>query len=129
MDKHLLILSTSFWYNPHVFNFFGFGQKTYLGIDIGTASIKIAELSKEKVSTPEDVVKPGDVVDVKILRIIPEEQKIGLSIKDVQIEKDAELVKDQKQEETRVTLGDMIAEKERLKAERETSDDEIHPSA
>jgi len=48
VDKHLLILSTSFWYNPHVFNFFGFGQKTYLGIDIGTASIKIAELSKEK---------------------------------------------------------------------------------
>ena len=91
--------------------------------------IHLSELSKEKVSTPEDVVKPGDVVDVKILRIIPEEQKIGLSIKDVQIEKDAELVKDQKQEETRVTLGDMIAEKERLKAERETSDDEIHPSA
>lgn len=29
-------------------NIFRFGQKTYLGIDIGTASIKIAELSKEK---------------------------------------------------------------------------------
>ena len=76
--------------------------------------IHLSELSKERVEAADSVVKPGDFVEVKILRIIPEEQKIGLSIKEVQIEKDAAAVKEQNSgEDSKVTIGDMLAEKER----------------
>ena len=37
--------------------------------------------SDEKVDDPQDVVKPGDEVDVKILRVDTDERKIGLSLK------------------------------------------------
>ncbi|OGC07074.1 hypothetical protein A2526_02835 [candidate division WOR-1 bacterium RIFOXYD2_FULL_36_8] len=84
--------------------------------------IHLSELSKERVEAADSVVKPGDFVEVKILRIIPEEQKIGLSIKEVQIEKDAAAVKEQNSgEDSKVTIGDMLAEKERQKAEYEAN--------
>ncbi len=82
--------------------------------------IHISELSLEPVLNPEDAVKIGDVVEVKVLRVIPEEQKIGLSIKGAI-----------KQREKEVTLGDMIAQKEKDKSEREAAaneeiEDEVH---
>ena len=40
--------------------------------------IHISELSKDSVQRPEEAVKIGDEVEVKILRILPEEQRIGL---------------------------------------------------
>jgi len=43
--------------------------------------IHISELSAHHVEKVEDVVKPKDVVKVKIIKLIPEEQRIGLSIK------------------------------------------------
>ena len=43
--------------------------------------LHISELSDEKVDDPQDVVKPGDEVDVKILRVDTDERKIGLSLK------------------------------------------------
>ncbi len=43
--------------------------------------IHISELSHDHVKKVEDVVHSGQQVEVKVLRIIPEEQKIGLSIK------------------------------------------------
>ncbi|MBG79363.1 MAG: 30S ribosomal protein S1 [Phycisphaerae bacterium] len=43
--------------------------------------LHISELSDEKVDDPQDVVKPGDPVDVKILRVDTDERKIGLSLK------------------------------------------------
>ncbi|MEE2908325.1 MAG: 30S ribosomal protein S1 [Planctomycetota bacterium] len=43
--------------------------------------LHISELSDEKVDDPQDVVKPGDQVEVKILRVDTEERKIGLSLK------------------------------------------------
>ena len=46
--------------------------------------LHISELSDEKVDDPQDVVKPGDPVDVKILRVDTEERKIGLSLKRAQ---------------------------------------------
>lgn len=81
--------------------------------------IHLSELSKDRVETPDQVVKPGDIVEVKILRIIPDEQKIGLSIKEVQLDKEKALAMEQKQAESKVTIAEMIAEKERQKAERE----------
>ncbi|MHC4948188.1 MAG: 30S ribosomal protein S1 [Planctomycetota bacterium] len=46
--------------------------------------LHISELSDQKVEKPQDVVKPGDEVDVKILRVDTDERKIGLSLKRAQ---------------------------------------------
>jgi small subunit ribosomal protein S1 len=43
--------------------------------------LHISELSDQKVETPQDIVKPGEEVDVKILRVDIDERKIGLSLK------------------------------------------------
>ncbi len=46
--------------------------------------LHISELSDEKVDDPQDVVKPGQPVDVKILRVDTDDRKIGLSLKRAQ---------------------------------------------
>ncbi len=43
--------------------------------------IHISELSHEKVESVESVVKEGDLVRAKVINLIPEERKIGLSVK------------------------------------------------
>jgi len=46
--------------------------------------LHISELADHKVENPQDVVKIGDEVDVKILRVDTTERKIGLSLKRAQ---------------------------------------------
>lgn len=46
--------------------------------------LHISELADHKVENPQDVVKPGDEVDVKILRVDISDRKIGLSLKRAQ---------------------------------------------
>jgi small subunit ribosomal protein S1 len=46
--------------------------------------LHISELSDEKVDSPQDVVKIGEEVEVKILRVDVESRKIGLSLRRVQ---------------------------------------------
>jgi len=46
--------------------------------------LHISELSDQKVENPQDVVKPNQEVDVKILRVDTDERKIGLSLKRAQ---------------------------------------------
>jgi len=46
--------------------------------------LHISELSDHKVENPQDVVKPGDALDVKILRVDTGDRKIGLSLKRAQ---------------------------------------------
>jgi len=46
--------------------------------------LHISELADHKVESPEEVVKVGDEVQVKILRVDQDERKIGLSLKRVQ---------------------------------------------
>ncbi len=43
--------------------------------------LHISELSDDKVDSPESVVKVGDTIDVKVLKVDREERKIGLSRK------------------------------------------------
>jgi ribosomal protein S1 len=69
------------------------------------------------------VVAVGDVVDVKVLKVIPEEQKIGLSIKEAKKDAERKELKEFKQteapdarsgqEKKSVTIGDAIKEKEK----------------
>jgi len=82
--------------------------------------IHISEISRDPVQKPEDAVKIGDEVEVIVLRVIPEEQKIGLSIREVILQKEKESIKQAAPaEEKKVTIADMIAQKEKDKAERE----------
>src|SRR3954447_1863939 len=50
--------------------------------------LHISELSDQKVDRPEDLAKVGDDIEAKVLRVDPEERKIGLSGK--QMSGDAE---------------------------------------
>jgi small subunit ribosomal protein S1 len=45
--------------------------------------LHISELADRKVASAEEVVQVGDRIAVKILRVDPENRKIGLSLKDV----------------------------------------------
>jgi small subunit ribosomal protein S1 len=42
--------------------------------------LHVSELSDSKVESPEEVVKPGQEVEVKVLRVDPAERKIGLTM-------------------------------------------------
>jgi small subunit ribosomal protein S1 len=46
--------------------------------------LHISEISDHKVEKPEDLVKVGQEVEVKILRVDSDERKIGLSLKRAQ---------------------------------------------
>lgn len=91
--------------------------------------IHISEISKEPVPKPEDArlpngqpLKIGDEVEVKVLRVIPEEQKIGLSIKEAILQREKEEM-EKAQEVKKVTIGDIIAQKEKERAEREAEEE------
>src|SRR5467141_1356784 len=43
--------------------------------------LHISELAEHKVESPEEIVKVGDEIEVKVLRVDPAERKIGLSRK------------------------------------------------
>ncbi len=63
--------------------------------------LHISEISDQKVEKPEDSVKVGQEVEVKILRVDSEERKIGLSLKRAQW-----AAEEQKREEERAVRSD-----------------------
>ena len=42
--------------------------------------LHVSEMSRQKIDSPEEIVAEGDIVDVRVLRVDPEERKIGLSL-------------------------------------------------
>jgi small subunit ribosomal protein S1 len=63
----------------------------FVGLEDGLEGLlHISELADHKVESPEDVVKLGDQIEVKILRVDTEDRKIGLSRKRVDWSGDAE---------------------------------------
>ena len=56
----------------------------FIGLEDGLEGLlHISELSEEKIEDPETVVKVGDEIEVKVLRVDTDERKIGLSLKRV----------------------------------------------
>jgi small subunit ribosomal protein S1 len=56
----------------------------FVGLEDGLEGLlHISEISDDKVENAEEVVKVGDQIEVKILRVDVEERKIGLSMKRV----------------------------------------------
>src|SRR5207253_6237761 len=69
--------------------------------------LHISELSEAKVESPEEVVKVGDEIDVKVLRVDSKERKIGLTMKNVDdptVPEDAEIPDDGEKKEGKKDL-------------------------
>ncbi len=63
----------------------------FVGLEDGLEGLlHISELADHKVDNPEEIVKVGDKIEVKILRVDTEERKIGLSRKRVEWAEEAE---------------------------------------
>ena len=57
----------------------------FIGLEDGLEGLlHISELSDDKIEDPESVVKVGDEIEVKVLRVDTDERKIGLSLKRVE---------------------------------------------
>ncbi len=72
--------------------------------------VHISEIAEERISSPQEVLKEGDVVKVKVIKLDDAERKIGLSIKQALREEEEKARKEQTQE-GKITLGDVIGEK------------------
>ncbi len=78
--------------------------------------VHISEMAHERLEKPGDKFQPGQSVRVKILRVDPEERKIGLSVKAAQDELgsgDLKQYQSARQEEasrSSITLGDMAGD-------------------
>lgn len=59
-----------------------FGAFARIGDDI-EGLIHVSELSEQRVQHPKEVVKEGDVVTLRIIKIDPERRRIGLSLRKV----------------------------------------------
>ena len=60
--------------------------------------LHISEISDQKIEKPEEALKVGQELDVKILRVDGDERKIGLSLKRAQWAKDEEVREEQRAE-------------------------------
>lgn len=59
-----------------------FGAFARLGEDL-EGLIHVSELSEQRVNHPKEVVKEGDVVTLRVIKIDPERRRIGLSLRKV----------------------------------------------
>jgi small subunit ribosomal protein S1 len=70
----------------------------FVGLEDGLEGLlHISELSDQKIENPEEIVKVGDELDVKVLRVDTEERKIGLSRRRVDWSPEKEAAEAQKE--------------------------------
>jgi small subunit ribosomal protein S1 len=75
--------------------------------------IHISEVSQDRIEKVEDVLKVGDKITAKVIKLIPDEQKIGLSIKALSENSDVEeteVVETNSNEETEVVETNLSEE-------------------
>ncbi|HHY98154.1 MAG TPA: bifunctional 4-hydroxy-3-methylbut-2-enyl diphosphate reductase/30S ribosomal protein S1 [Firmicutes bacterium] len=89
--------------------------------------VHVSQISDKRVAKPEEVLHPGDEVNVKVISLKPADRRIGLSIKEAQPRQEKEDYKKYSGKETEPpgpTLGDVfgelgeLLEKERGKEEK-----------
>lgn len=68
--------------------------------------IHVSEMGVERIENPQDHFKLADIVKAKIIKMDQNEKKIGLSIKELQIEEERQII-DSYKTSTMVTLGDL----------------------
>lgn len=89
-----------------------FGVFVELEADI-EGLIHISELTTERITKPEDVVKPGDSIKAEIISIDKDARKIGLSAKLVKLRESKMDVEDYVRKATstsKTTMGDLFGE-------------------
>ncbi|HOA98753.1 MAG TPA: S1 RNA-binding domain-containing protein [Candidatus Atribacteria bacterium] len=69
--------------------------------------VHISEISNQRISSPSEVLKEGEEVKVKVIKLDDQERKIGLSIKQASQEEE----KDYASSNGKITLGDMVGGK------------------
>ncbi|MBN2579056.1 MAG: 30S ribosomal protein S1 [Pirellulales bacterium] len=80
----------------------------FVGLEEGLEGLlHISELADHKVDNPEDVVKVGEVIEVKVLRVDPDERKIGLSRKRVEWAAEEEAAAEKKLESTSIDTTEL----------------------
>ena len=83
--------------------------------------IHISELSEERIDKPDNVVSKGDILDLKVIELKMDDQRIGLSLKQAVADREREMVEQYepkpKKEEEVVTRS--LKEPEKKKEEKE----------
>lgn len=80
----------------------------FVGLENGLEGLlHISELADHKVEDPEEIVKVGEVIEVKVLRVDPEERKIGLSRKRVEWAEEAEAAEGQEGKSPSEVAGEL----------------------
>ncbi|OGH94137.1 MAG: hypothetical protein A2X42_00180 [Candidatus Margulisbacteria bacterium GWF2_38_17] len=89
--------------------------------------IHLSEISEKNITKVEDELQLGDLVKIKILRIIPEEKKIGLSMKSAKNEEIQEDFKnfEQKVIPKHITIGDIVKVEEVKSVDISDEDDKL----
>ncbi len=80
--------------------------------------IHISRISTERINSPADVLKVGDVVDVKITEIDNENRKLALSIRAIKEEAERAAAAAKAAEERAIREAEAAAEAKRLEEER-----------
>ncbi|WP_182199423.1 30S ribosomal protein S1 [Paraliobacillus salinarum] len=75
--------------------------------------VHISQISTEHIGTPQEVLEVGQTVEVKVLDISESDQRISLSIKEIEADKNQQELKAYEKEEdsSGFQLGDMIGDK------------------
>ena len=74
------------------------------------AMIKKADLSKEKANQNPDNFKEGDVLEAKVTSVDKKNNKLGLSVKALEIEEEKKALEEYSNTSTGSTLGDALGE-------------------
>ncbi len=83
----------------------------FVEIDEGIEGlVHISELSQERIEKPEDHFSIGQEIRVKIIKIDPDDNKIGLSAKAAVEEDERQVITDymKKQDDSRISLADLV---------------------
>lgn len=80
--------------------------------------VHISQIAHKHIATPHEVLREGEVVKVKVLDVLPEEQRIALSIKALEekpvVNKSEEVVEEETyelpEESTGFTMGDILGD-------------------
>lgn len=74
--------------------------------------VHISQISEDRIAKPSEVIEAGQIVNVKILDIKPEDNRLSLSIKEAEASKDMENYLTDTEETEKTTIGDVLKFKE-----------------
>jgi small subunit ribosomal protein S1 len=93
--------------------------------------VHISEIAREKLKTPLGKFEVGDIVAAKVLNINPKERRIGLSIKQSEVDEEHDMIADYLNEYKgpASSLGEVLRENLREKAANKDSADKVPEAA